>query len=177
MTMVPFDFDLDPVSFITVDAEGPAGQRTFFLQAAQGSQVVSLVLEKSQAAALADALSQLLDSVAEEDPEHAADLEPLDTNMALLQPVAPAFRVIQMGVGVDEERHLIILVAQEGDDASPGQRARFTASYAQMLTLARQALTVVNRGRPICLLCGGPIDPDGHFCPRRNGHHHIDQDE
>lgn len=175
--MGPFDFDLDPVSFITVGTEGPPGQRTFFLQAAQGPRVVTLVLEKEQAAALAAALDQILDSLAREDPEHAAGLEPLPSSMALLAPVRPSFRVAQMGVGVDAERHVIILVAQEGDDTEPGQRVRFTASYAQMLTLARHAVTVVTQGRPTCILCGGPIDPDGHFCPRRNGHHHIDTDD
>ncbi len=175
--MPPFDFDLDPVSFITVGTEGPPGQRTFFLQAAQGAQTVTLVMEKEQIVALAGALSQLLDALAREDPEHAASLEPLDSNMGLLQPVRPAFRVAQMGVGVDEDRHMIILVAQEGDDAEPGQRLRLMASYSQILTLARHAVTVVTQGRPICVMCGGPIDPEGHFCPRRNGHHHIEPDD
>ncbi len=171
-----YDFDLDPVSFITVGAEGPPGQRTFILQGAQGTQVVSLVIEKIQAAALAEALEHLLESLATEDPDHARDLEPLDSNMNLLVPVSPTFRVAQMGVGVDEDRHLILLVAQEGDDDEPGRQGRFTATYAQMLTLARHAVEVVNRGRPVCPLCGGPIDVTGHFCPRQNGHHRIESD-
>ena len=29
---------------------------------------------------------------------------------------------------------------------------------------------VVAAGRPTCAMCGEPIDPEGHFCPRRNGH-------
>lgn len=169
-----YDFDLDPVTFITIGTEGPPGQRTFFLQGAAGPQVVSLVIEKIQAAVLAEALETLLASLASEDPTHTQDLEPLDTNMNLLVPVNPAFRVAQMGVGVDDERHLILLVAQEGDDEEPGRQARFTASYAQMLTLARHALKVVSQGRPICPLCGRAIDADGHFCPRQNGHHHLE---
>jgi predicted amidophosphoribosyltransferase len=28
----------------------------------------------------------------------------------------------------------------------------------------------VAAGRPICSMCGQPIDPEGHFCPRKNGH-------
>jgi uncharacterized repeat protein (TIGR03847 family) len=169
-----FDYDLDRVSFITVGAQGPPGARTFFLQAAQGSRVVSLLIEKEQAAALAEALARLLDTLAEDDPEHAANLAPDETNMALLAPLDPAFRVVQLGVGVDEDDHVIVLVAQEGDDEEPGQRARFVASYAQMLALAQHADEVVNQGRPVCPLCGGPIDAEGHFCPRRNGHHTID---
>lgn len=34
---------------------------------------------------------------------------------------------------------------------------------------ARRATTVVAAGRPPCPFCGGPIDPEGHLCPRANG--------
>jgi len=37
------------------------------------------------------------------------------------------------------------------------------------LELCRNA-EVVAQGRPVCPLCGQPMDPDGHFCPRANGH-------
>ena len=29
---------------------------------------------------------------------------------------------------------------------------------------------VVRAGRPVCPLCGRPMDPDGHACPKTNGH-------
>ncbi|MBV9291748.1 MAG: DUF3090 family protein, partial [Frankiales bacterium] len=32
------------------------------------------------------------------------------------------------------------------------------------------ALRVVAAGRPPCPLCGNPLDPQGHVCPRQNGH-------
>jgi uncharacterized repeat protein (TIGR03847 family) len=173
----PFDYDLDPVSFITVGTEGPPGERTFYLQAAQGGEVVSLVLEKEHAAALAEALSRLLASLAAEDPAQVPGLAPAAGSMALLTPVRPAFRIAQMGVGVDEERQVIVLIAQEGDDEAPGQRARFIASYGQVASLAEQAEAVIHQGRPICPLCGGPMDPEGHFCPRQNGHHQLRLEE
>ncbi len=34
---------------------------------------------------------------------------------------------------------------------------------------ARRALRVVSAGRLPCPLCGQPLDPQGHLCPRRNG--------
>lgn len=193
----PFDFDLDPVSFITVGAEGPPGRRTFFLQAAQGRQVVSLVIEKQQATALAEGIEQLLAQLHEQEPEHVAGLEPSGGDLALLTPIEPSFRVVQMGIGVDEARRLMVLVAQggsvgdddeepdlelgdedddrpQGADGEPLPRARFTASYAQMLALARHAVDVAEHGgRPRCPMCGEPMDPEGHFCPRRNGHHRL----
>ncbi len=33
-----------------------------------------------------------------------------------------------------------------------------------------RALRVLAAGRPPCPLCGQPLDPQGHLCPRRNGH-------
>ena len=30
---------------------------------------------------------------------------------------------------------------------------------------------VVAAGRPPCPLCGFPLDPEGHICPRLNGYH------
>jgi len=34
-----------------------------------------------------------------------------------------------------------------------------------------RASRVVAAGRPPCPLCGAPLDPQGHICPRRNGHY------
>jgi uncharacterized repeat protein (TIGR03847 family) len=38
---------------------------------------------------------------------------------------------------------------------------------------AQRAQRVVSAGRPACPFCGGPLDPDGHICPRANGFHRI----
>ncbi len=165
-----FDYDLDPVSFITVGAQGPPGQRTFYLQATAERQVLTLVIEKEQAAALAESIERLLVALRRHDPEHTRDLKPLDVDMSLLEPLDAKFRVGQMGIGVDEERHVIVLIAQESGNQVAPLRARFVATYEQMLTMAREAAAVVSRGRPLCELCGEPVDPDGHFCVRRNGH-------
>ena len=37
-------------------------------------------------------------------------------------------------------------------------------------SLLNVTATVVNEGRPLCQLCGLPMDPDGHKCPASNGH-------
>jgi uncharacterized repeat protein (TIGR03847 family) len=168
-----YDYDLDPVSFITVGAVGPPGQRTFYLQASQSRTTVSLLIEKEHAAALALSIERLLAGLAEQDPASAAAAaERLEVNMDLLTPVTPVFRVGQLGIGVDAERDLVVLVAEEQteDETEDGRKVRLVGSYDQMLTLSRHALDVVNQGRPTCVLCGEPIDAEGHFCARRNGH-------
>jgi uncharacterized repeat protein (TIGR03847 family) len=34
-----------------------------------------------------------------------------------------------------------------------------------------RARRLVAAGRPPCPLCGQPLDPSGHVCPRSNGYH------
>jgi uncharacterized repeat protein (TIGR03847 family) len=43
-----------------------------------------------------------------------------------------------------------------------------SAEWAGALAIAVTRL--VEAGRPLCPLCGGPLDPQGHDCPRTNGH-------
>jgi len=171
-----FEHDLNPVTFVTIGAEGPPGQRTFYLQAARGREVVSLIIEKFQAVSLAHGIEELFERIAEHHPERVGGLRPADGDMALLQPVAPAFRVGEMSIGIDEDDEHIVLVAEENGPDDEVRRVRIGATYEQMLALAQRALTVAQQGRPICELCGEPKEADGHFCPRKNGHARLPGD-
>jgi uncharacterized repeat protein (TIGR03847 family) len=165
--------DLNPADRITVQAVGPPGQRVFHLQASQGLEIVTLVFEKEQARALAASLLQLLDHADDEHSEDQAKVEAiLALQMNLQQPAEPTFRVGQMGIGFDEDSGYVVIIAYElgtEQDQDIGI-ARFWITREQARALAQHALSVVEAGRPICPLCGQPIDPDGHFCPRSNGH-------
>ena len=67
---------------------GLPGRRTFFLQASAGSRVTSVALEKTQVAALAERMDELLDEVVRRSggsaavpavaPTEIADTAPLD---------------------------------------------------------------------------------------------------
>lgn len=177
--MPDFVYDLDPVNFITVGTVGPPGQRTFFLQASQGSTVVSLAIEKEQAQALSQSLEQLLEALEKRYPRLLETENEVGYNMALLQPLNGLWRVGQMGLGYDEENDLIVLIAQElvleDDELAEPEVVRFTGTRQQMQALSDHALSVVRQGRPLCPLCGNPIDPSGHFCPPSNGHRGADQ--
>jgi uncharacterized repeat protein (TIGR03847 family) len=172
--MASYAFDLKPCSRLTVGAIGPAGQRTFYLQGIQGRQVVSLVIEKQQAQALAIGIDELLEEVEEQYPEDGTP-EPPPTNLSLLDPVTPRFRIGRLGLGFEAEDDLMVIFAQEllsEEEAALREPAvgRFWASREQMAALSAHVKKLVAAGRPICALCGNPIDPDGHFCPPSNGH-------
>jgi uncharacterized repeat protein (TIGR03847 family) len=165
-------YDLNPVMYITADAIGPPGQRVFYLQASEGDNTVTLVLEKEQVQALAISIEQMLEELEKQRPQSAGEMELISQyDMVLREPIEPAFRVGQIGLGYDEGADMLIVVAQElTDEDEEMSVARFWATRAQMKALSEQGLRAVESGRPICPLCNRPIDPDGHFCPRRNGH-------
>jgi uncharacterized repeat protein (TIGR03847 family) len=67
-----------------------------------------------------------------------------------------------------------LLAAFEGvdeDDEDGPDTLRVRLSPAEARSFVNRALTVVAAGRLPCPLCGQPLDPQGHICPRRNGHY------
>jgi len=77
-------------------------------------------------------------------------------------------------LGLDRSDPLGALAAFEGvdddddDDGPDTLRVRLTPVEAR--GFVNRALSVVAAGRLPCPLCGQPLDPQGHICPRRNGH-------
>ena len=113
------NFDLrDPDTFLA-GTVGPPGQRIFFLQASEAGHVISLKLEKEQVWALASLMSQLLDADGYDGPAAPTG--------ELVEPVAAAWTVGRLAVGVDNEIKIIVLIADEipdeqidDDDEDPG---------------------------------------------------------
>ena len=177
--MNDFDFDLKPVENIVADAEGPPGNRTFFIQGRTGSLLVSVVLEKQEVANLAVSLLKMLEELEAKFPELPPATDPareLEPDF----PIDPAFRVGQLILGYDEDDDAIWLIAKALHMTSDGELAdfdsdavpsvRFVASRGQMRALSEHALEAISRGRPVCPLCNRSIDREGHFCPRTDGH-------
>ena len=175
--------DLDPVTRLTADAVGAPGQRTFYLQAASGADQVTLLVEKEQVRRLAESLQSWLPELAAdrpEDPEEARVAEAGE--LALSEPLEPDFRVGQLSLSYDPERDRVLVVATElvageeqPEELAPEvvpdpQEVRLFVTRPQLRVLARHGSQVVARGRPLCPLCGNPLDPSGHVCPALNGH-------
>lgn len=169
--MPKFTYDFDPVTRITANAVGQPGQRVFYIQARRNTQLVSLIAEKEQVSALAQAVDQLLENLAEKNPLLGSSEDMLTFyDMSLEEPIEPNFRIAQMGLGYDSDRDLVVLVMQglQEDESDDAPTARFSATRQQMRALSRHAFDVVAKGRKLCGNCGQPIDPSGHFCPRMN---------
>lgn len=157
-------FELFELDHLTAGAVGPPGQRIFYLQARQGAQVVSLRLEKAQVAALVAYLAGML-----------ADMPPPDdipsTGMDLIEPVVAEWVVASLGVSYDEEADRVVIMAEElVEEGQEAAQARISATREQVASLSIRGAEAVAAGRPPCPLCGQPLDPEGHTCPRLNGH-------
>lgn len=175
--MPRFELDIDPVEHITADALGPPGQRVFYVQAWQGARTVSVLIEKVQLQSLAIAVEQFMGELIAKDPELGeASADYAEDNMHISPPVEPVFRAGEIGLGYDQERDLMVIVTREilteNDDPAEAAVIRFWCSRNQARALARWGQEVVSRGRPLCPQCGQPMEPEGHFCPKKNGYKH-----
>lgn len=176
-----FIFD-SPDRFVA-DALGEPGHRTFYLQAAQGRRIVTVALEKAQVAILAERLSQLMAEVQRRGIELPAGTATIATR-GLDEPVIEAFRVGTMTLTWDGQTEALVVEAREvvddggsdgddedEDDAEDGPdmlRVRLTAPAAR--GFVARAAEVVAAGRLPCPICGQPLNPEGHICPRKNGY-------
>jgi uncharacterized repeat protein (TIGR03847 family) len=180
--------NFDPPERFVAGTVGPPGQRTFFLQARTGPRVTSVALEKQQVVVLAERIEELLDELmASAEPETTIPALPpvsLEDNGPLEQPIVEEFRAGTMTLSwdADDERVVVevfpFLEETVVDPGTPEEEVvelepeevllvRLPAGLAR--AFAKRAQAVVSAGREPCPFCGGPLDPEGHLCPRANG--------
>jgi uncharacterized repeat protein (TIGR03847 family) len=163
-------YDLGEVDAFTIGTVGRPGQRTFYIQARNGGQAVTVKCEKQQVAALGQYLRGVLDDLP------AATDEPLGASLSMVEPIVAAFVLGPVAVGVDTDRDRIVLQLEEvsdtdeddPDDEADVTNLRVELTRGQVQAFCRLAEETVAAGRPPCRWCGRPLDPDGHACPRMN---------
>jgi uncharacterized repeat protein (TIGR03847 family) len=175
--MPRIEIDLHSVSHITTDAIGQPGKRVFYLQGWQGERTVTLIIEKLQIQSLSIGLEQFLAEIHEKFPElPEAVSEYQEEQMHIHPPVDPLFRVGEIGLGYDSDNDLLVLVVREivaeGTEPEEAGVVRLWCTRSQLRAMAHWGMEVASRGRPLCPQCGEPMDPEGHFCPKKNGHKH-----
>ena len=183
-------FVFDQPDRFTAGVVGEPGDRAFYLQARQGGALVTVGLEKSQVAALAQRIGEVLVAVGEADAGGVAAgkeavertrAERTGADGALETPLVELFRVGVLALGWEPETASVFVearpVSEDGDypevadDDPEGPdllRVRLDGDGARRFAIRAAAL--VAAGRPACPFCGQPLDPAGHFCPRMNGH-------
>ena len=151
-----------------IDAEtfGKPGERTFRLRIIGASmESASLWMEKEQVQALSLALIQMLAQIGR---QQQAD----EAGLSSFPDVADHdLRIGRMGIGFDPADQAIILqifeLGMEENDP-PTLNVRLRPEHCASLN--GQLMRIIASGRPVCPLCGSPIDAAGHMCVRANGH-------
>ncbi|HUS62440.1 MAG TPA: DUF3090 family protein [Acidimicrobiales bacterium] len=159
-------FDFREVEHLTFGTVGLPGQRAFYFQVRAAGALVTLKIEKQQVGALSEYLLELMADL--------SDTGPIPEDRELEEPFDSAWTAGSLGVTYDEVTDRIIIVAEPfvpdaDDDAPPLAQARFYITREQATALAARGSDLVEAGRPPCPLCGHPLDPRGHACPRTNG--------
>lgn len=151
---------MDAPDLFSVGTNGPVGQRLFLLHFAQGPLGATLKVEKRQVAELASVLAQIVRRLGR--PGHLPDNLDFDVD------VEPDWVAGTISVSYDKAIERLVVIVEEAEDG--GGVARIAITREQAAALAIRATSLVEAGRPPCPLCGYPLDPGGHDCPRTNGH-------
>jgi len=182
-----FFAEFDHVDVLTTGAVGVPGRRTFYLQARAGTRAVTVRCEKQQAAAISQYLRRALKHLP------VPEGQPPRNVMNLTEPIDEAFVLGAVALELNRSGdHFVLHLREfaapddeldddeldddiddeatsfEPDDDETGSRVRITLNRAQAMAFCEHTDRVVSAGRPDCVYCERPVDPDGHFCPRMN---------
>lgn len=186
--------NFDHIDVITSGAVGEPGRRTFYLQIRSGDEQVTIRCEKQQVATISTYLRRALESlpVPEGQPPRTAMqlAEPVEESFVLgavalefntaadhfvlhLREFSPDISDVPADFAdADDDDPEIGPESSgypfHGDEDDVLSRVRAGMTRAQAVAFCDHTDRVVASGRPNCVYCELPIDPDGHFCPRMN---------
>ena len=166
---------------VIVGTIGLPGARTFYLQVRAGSQIVSIALEKQQSALLAEKIDEILNQLItiEGNPFSVPTSTPIElVDNDQLEAVKEQFRTGAMSLGWDPTTAQVVIEAYRITDVDADENDESLdkdgASEPEMLLVrmpvgtarafAKRTREIVGAGRPMCSLCGYPIDAGGHIC-------------
>lgn len=166
---------------VVIGTVGLPGARTFYLQVRAGKQIVSIALEKQQSALLAEKIDDILDQLiaVENNPFSIPTGTPIElVDNDPLEAVHEQFRTGAMSLGWDPTTAQIVIEAHpitdiDADDqdeshhedgAQEPEMLRVRIPVGTARAFAMRTREIVGAGRPMCPLCGYPVDADGHTC-------------
>lgn len=187
--------NFEHIDIITSGAVGEPGRRVFYLQIRSGDESVTVRCEKQQVATISAYLRRALSTLPVPEGQPPRTImqlsEPVEEAF-VLGAVALEFNTAadHFVLHLREFSPDIADEPVEGDDWDEGEspsieeesstypfqgdeddvlsRVRVGMTRAQAVAFCDHTDRVVSAGRPTCVFCELPIDPDGHFCPRMN---------
>jgi uncharacterized repeat protein (TIGR03847 family) len=166
------EIDFEAPDHCTVGVIGEVGNRLFLFYVRQGISETTVKVEKQQISVLATYLGRIVKELGR--PGHLPD------DLTFYGSEDPEWVVGTIGVSYDEEIDRVVIVLEEvgGEDEDDDEESDDESGHVLRIALTREqaaafaihATRLVEAGRPPCPLCGLPLDPSGHDCPRTNGH-------
>ncbi len=148
---------------VALGAIGEPGNRVFVIQIRTALDAITLKLEKTQVAGLVRYIALILGDLDK--------LGHLPKAAAVVPPLEPLFVVGEIAVAYSEDEDSVTLTLTElAEDEEAASKVTVEITKELAGTLAIQGTELVEAGRPTCPLCGFPIEPEGHPCPRTNGY-------
>lgn len=168
----PFSGSSNEVLRFRAEALGEPGQRRFRLVVVVNDETCIIWMEKQQMQALGLAIGQILEQVPSSGPDIGSGNPPGDFD----ETTSNQFRLGRVELGFDESGDSILIHVYDiqEDESDTGLRMRFSRSQAR--ELIRDAAALAAAGRPMCPMCGDPMEPGGHVCPEQNGHLPLPRD-
>ncbi|MBC8280466.1 MAG: DUF3090 family protein [Chloroflexi bacterium] len=184
-------YSLGAVTTVEAVTLGEPGRRTFRVDARAGSANCSVWMEKEQLQQLGVYLRDMVGRLSQEDRDRNSDLREDGWSGDEL---TVDFKAGQMLLSYDQDSNAFYLqayeretvelleeeAAQSREETAPDNEENteladtesvgFWITTAQAIILGEESLKICAAGRPTCFLCGQPISPEGHACPRANGH-------
>ena len=144
-------------------AEGRPGNRVFFILAEGAQGKTKIRLEKEQLLQLSLIIQELL-----------TDEKDLDTPVIEKKPnnnekINLNIQLMSLEVKKDNISGLFLFDIYDSRSKKI-PIIQIYVSVEKIKFFAADAIKVCASGRPLCPLCGEPINPEGHVCPRTNGH-------
>ncbi len=163
-------YEFDEVNLLYTVAMGAPGKRTFFLIMGQKEEWVRVWLEKEQLETLGLAIDQFIFSLSQEQRNllQKAEETSLSDDAPSGMPSAE-LEIDQITLGFDQEKATLDFLVHGLGPQKENQAELFCrATLEQLKKLGSQAKSICAAGRPLCVLCGRPMDPEGHICPKDN---------
>jgi len=164
---------------VVIGTVGVPGARTFYLQVRTGKQIVTIAMEKQQAALLAEKIDDVLDQLnaLEGNPFSVPTTTPIElVDNDPLEAVEEQFRTGAMSLGWDPTTAQVVIEAYPISDADDEDESldQDEAEVPEMVLVkmpvgtarafTKRTREVVGAGRPLCPRCGNPMDAEGHIC-------------
>ena len=165
--------DFGVVESISAQALGQAGRRTFCITLSSFYGKAMVWVEKEQLLEFAIAIKQLISTTTPPNLPKSYKSDDIES----ISKKSPEFKASEIRLGYDQDTALFMIEAagielMSNSDPEESRTVLIFGISRQLADeLSDQSLQVVAAGRAKCPLCHEPIDPDGHICPKSNGHH------